>query len=238
VSEREEDFYPEIEERLQALAEPLAKPETGDWLAEHREKGQTFRQYLSANPVRRDRDLTTIYLCLLGEFTEAQQQILTVTQEYLARFFDVPAQVRRSVPLSDIPARARRKHPHWGDKQLLAPFLLQELLQPDRPDDALAYLALTAKDLWPGRGWNFVFGQANLRQRVGVWSIYRNGYPGTSAEAYRLCLRRTLLIAAHETGHVLTMQHCTAYRCLRACARVISPVAHVPQRSSRLRQAD
>jgi len=39
-------------------------------------------------------------------------------------------------------------------------------------------------------------------------------YPGKSEEAYQLCLRRTLMIAAHEMGHILTMQHCTAYQCL------------------------
>ena len=37
---------------------------------------------------------------------------------------------------------------------------------------------------------------------------------GKSEEAYRLCLRRTLSTATHETGHILTMQHCTAFRCL------------------------
>jgi archaemetzincin len=58
---------------------------------------------------------------------------------------------------------------------VLTGYILHEILEPERPADALAYLALTATDLWPGRGWNFVFGEANLRERVGVWSIYRNG---------------------------------------------------------------
>ena len=65
----------------------------------------------------------------------------------------------------------------------------------------------------PGGGWNFVFGQANLRRRVGVWSLYRNGFPGPTPGTFRLCLRRTLKIAAHETGHVLTLEHCTAFAC-------------------------
>ena len=69
----------------------------------------------------------------------------------------------------------------------------------------LAYLALTASDLWPGQGWNFVFGEASLRQRIGVWSIYRNGDPETD---FQLCLRRTLSTASHETGHILGMAHC------------------------------
>jgi archaemetzincin len=78
----------------------------------------------------------------------------------------------------------------------------------------LAYLAFTSSDLdlWPGENWNFVYGQANLRDRTGVWSIYRNGDPAKEAE-YQLCLARTLRTASHETGHILTMQHCTAFQC-------------------------
>src|SRR5689334_12435163 len=82
--EKPEDLYPELEDRLRPLATPLEEPQVGDWLAEHREKGQTFRQYLAANPVRRDRDRTTIYLCLLGDFTGPQVRVLERTQEYLA----------------------------------------------------------------------------------------------------------------------------------------------------------
>lgn len=214
MADHQEDLYPDLETRLAHLAEPLGEPREGDWLAEHEEKGQTFRQYLSANPVRRDQTLNCIHLCLIGDFDEAQQRVIDLTREYLGLFFDAPVVVSRRVPLSSIPAGARRRHPQWGVKQLLTTFILHDILEPAVPDDALAYLALTARDLWPGRGWNFVFGQANLRRRVGVWSIYRNGWPGKGGEAFRLCLRRTLLIAAHETGHVLTMRHCTAGRCL------------------------
>jgi archaemetzincin len=209
-----ENLYAEIEDRLRPLARPLPPPRPGDWLAENREKGQTFRQYLSARPVRRDRELNNIYLCELGEFDEHQRRVLKQSREYLSLFFDVPVQIRRRVPFSDISARAKRKHPQTGAKQLNVAYILHELLRPDRPENTLAYLALTARDLWPGRGWSFVFGQASLRQRVGVFSIHRNGYPGKSEKAYRLCLRRTLSTATHETGHILTMQHCTSFACL------------------------
>ena len=96
-----------------------------------------------------------------------------------------PVKVNRQVPLASIPVRARRTHPSWGDPQVLTGYVLHELLEPERPADALAYVALTASDLWPGRGWNFVFGEANLRQRTGVWSIYRNGDPGASLKSVR-----------------------------------------------------
>lgn len=117
----EERLFPEAEDRLRSLAVPLTKPEIGDWLAEHEEKGQTFRQYLSAEPIRRGRDLTTIYLCLLGDFGESQRRVLDLTWVYLGLFFDVPVVVRRGVLLSDIPATARRVHPDcWGDHQILS----------------------------------------------------------------------------------------------------------------------
>src|SRR5262249_51405827 len=110
-------------------------------------------------------------------------------------------------------AEARRRPPRPGTEQLLTTSLLNGVLRPDRPDDALAYLAFTAGDLWPGMGWNFVFGQASLRERTGVWSLHRHGDPAGGPEAFRLCLRRTLATASHETGHILTMQHCTAFAC-------------------------
>jgi archaemetzincin len=208
------DPYLDLERRLRPLAEPLPRPRCGDWLAEHDEPGQTFAEYLDADPVRRSDKLHTIYLCLVGDFTEAQQRILALTQEYLALFFDCPVKVNRRVALGSIPVRAKRTHRSWGDEQLLTGYILHEVLEPEQPDHALAYLALTASDLWPGEGWNFVFGEANLRERTGVWSLYRNGDPSGSDDAFRLCLRRTLGTASHELDHVLTMQHCTAFRCL------------------------
>jgi archaemetzincin len=162
-------------------------------------------------PVRKSDMMHTVYLCLVGDFTEVKRCVLTLTEEYLAIFFDCPVKVQQQIALASIPTRARRTHPSWGDQQVHTGYILHELLEPERPADALAYLALTASDLWPGKGWNFVFGEANLRQRTGVWSIYRNGDPG---EDFTLCLRRTLGTASHELGHVLAMHHCTAFRCL------------------------
>ena len=206
--------YRELEHTLRPLADPLPAPRPGDWLAEHDEPGQTFAEYRDARPVRRSDGLSTIYLCFVGEFSEAQRRVLELTRQYLALFFDGPVEVNRHVPLASIPARARRTHPSWGDPQVLTGYVLHELLEPERPADALAYVALTAADLWPGRGWNFVFGQANLRERTGVWSLYRNGDPGRGDAAFHLALRRTLATASHELGHILTMHHCTAFRCL------------------------
>jgi len=98
-----ENLYAEVEEKLGPLASPLEEPAVGDWLAEHPEPGQTFRQYLSADPVCRDARRTILYVYLLGDFSGPQEQVLALTRDYLGLFFDVPVQVRRRVPLADVP---------------------------------------------------------------------------------------------------------------------------------------
>ena len=185
----------------------MRQPESGDWLLSHPEGGQTFDQYLAAEPVRRSQKLTTIYLLLLGDFTPEQRKVLATTQEYLSLFYQSPAKVLREMPLADIPARARRQ------EQIQTGYVLNEVLLKGRPADALAYLCFTSSDLYPDDRWNYVFGQATLGDRTGVWSIYRNGDPAESDDLFAKCLRRTMHTASHETGHILSIQHCIAFEC-------------------------
>ena len=199
--------------KLTPLHTKLGKPAPGDWLASHAERGQTFDEYRSSNPNRPNRQHTTLYIQPIGEFTDVQEKIVADTADLLGRFYALPVKMLPALKLADIPAKARRTHPEWGDEQLLTTYILNEVLKPHRPRDAVAVLALAALDLWPGEGWNFVFGQANLTERVGVWSLYRNGDPERGADAYALCLRRTIKTATHETGHMLGIAHCTAYAC-------------------------
>jgi len=66
----------EVQERLSPLAAPLPKPGPGDWLAQHSESGQTFAQYLRAKPVRKCETKNRIFLCLIGDFSPEQGQVL------------------------------------------------------------------------------------------------------------------------------------------------------------------
>lgn len=205
--------YQDLIRRLQPLHRELAEPKPGDWLFSHEEAGQKFAEYLRCDPVTPRGKRRVLYIQPLGDFSESQQEIVELTADFMGRYFGLPAKIKDAVPLSAIPAAARRTHPQWGDKQILSTYVLDEVLTPKLPDDAAAYIAFTASDLWPGEGWNFVFGQASLRDRVGVWSIYRNGDPDESEAAFRLCLLRTLKTATHETGHMFSIAHCTAYEC-------------------------
>lgn len=205
--------YENVERRLIPISTELGRPKPGDWLYEHKEAGQTFAEYVKSKPVRRSPQLNTIHVCVIGDLSVEQKKIIETTREYLEVVFDTPVKFGETIPLSQIPQRAQRTHPQWGGEQILSTYVLNDLLRPKRPDDALASLAFTASDLWPGPGWNFVFGQASLRERTGVWSIHRNGDPSRDAASYKLCLERTLGTAAHETSHILSMPHCKKYEC-------------------------
>jgi archaemetzincin len=191
----------------------LGKPKPGDWLSQHAENGQTFDEYLDCKPVLPRGARRVIYVQPVGGFTPSQRKIVSLTADFMARYFGVPVKISEDLPLHVIPKEAQRIHPQWGDRQILSTYVLDTLLPPRLPEDAAAYIAFTATDLWPGEGWNFVFGQASLRKRVGVWSIYRNGSPETNVETFKLCLLRTIKTATHETGHMFSMQHCIKYEC-------------------------
>lgn len=197
-------------EKLRPLHRKLGKPGPSDWLASHPEPGQTFEEYVESKPIGPTAERRTITVQPLGDFSPAQRKIITLTANFMGRYFGLPVKVKEDLPLSLIPAEARRTHPSWGMKQVLSTYVLDSVLRPRLPKDAVAYIAFTASDLWPGEGWNFVFGQASLRERVGVWSIYRNGDP---ASEFALCLLRTMKTATHETGHMFSMYHCTLYEC-------------------------
>lgn len=199
--------------KLLPLHTRLGKPKPGEWLWSHPEPGQTYDEYIRSQPVVPDKKRRVIYVQPLGDFTSTQRKILSQTAEYMHVYFDLPVQTKQDLPLRLIPASARRKHPSWGMDQILSTYVLEHILAPRLPADAMAYIALTATDLWPGPGWNFVFGQASLSERVGVWSIYRYGDPDESEAAYWLCLRRAMKVATHETGHMFSMPHCTLYEC-------------------------
>jgi archaemetzincin len=183
-----------------------------DWLANHHETGQTFKEYRRSKPNRLTKNRTTIYVQPIGDFSPAQKKLIGETAELLSRFYNVPTKVLDSLGLDVIPSKARRIE--RGEEQILTTYVLDKVLKPKRPTNAVALLALTTSDLWPGKGWNFVFGQASLSDRVGVWSLARFGnLEGSQSESRRVRMR-TFKVALHETGHMLGIAHCTAYECL------------------------
>ncbi len=203
-------------EKLRPLHERPGSPQPGEWRHRYHESGQTFEQYVENNPTRPTKERRTLVIQPIGPFDPAREKILKQTIDYMARYFNVPTRCEPSLPLDVIPASAQRVHRTWGDKQLHSQWILHRLLKPKLPADAAALIAFTTSDLYPEDGWNYVFGEADLKARVGVWSVYRHGDPTKNKEAEMLALRRALKVAVHETGHMFSLEHCTAYRCVQA----------------------
>ena len=157
--------------RVKSLHSKMGPQRPGDWLQSHKEAGQTYRQYTKSQPVRLTEQRNVLYVVPLGEFDEKQSEIVKLSSEFLGIYFNCKVKQLPTIGLDEIPAKARRVHPSWGVRQILSTYVLNDVLRPKLPDDAVALIALTTSDLYPADDWNFVFGQASLRHRVGVWSI-------------------------------------------------------------------
>jgi archaemetzincin len=207
------DFDPIVAqaERIRPLHETKRPIQPGDWLERSPEGGQTFAQFVHLHQFKAAHpELTGIDIQPLGEFDQTQQKLVERTAEFMELFFGTKAKILEAKPLGEIPESAQRMRNETP--QVLTTWIMDDILMPQRRPDALATIALVTCDLWPG-DLNWVFGQARLTERVGLWSLHRNGDPHADQAAFRLCLRRTLKTAVHETGHMLGIPHCAAYEC-------------------------
>jgi archaemetzincin len=201
-----------VTDKLRPLHTKLGEPGPSDWLANHKETGQTFSEYLGCCPVTLEGARRTLYIQPLGELTPTQRRIVTLTSEFMAAYFNTSVKVCDDLPLSLVPPASSRPSRGFG-QQYHSLHILHEVLAPRLPPDAAVYIAFTAGDLYPEDSWNFVFGQASLYQRVGVWSLARYGNPDAGPADFRLCLLRTIKTATHETGHMFSMWHCILFEC-------------------------
>lgn len=196
--------------------EPIPAPKRGDWLAEHREPGQSFAEYARIAPPRPDGRRRAIVLQPLGRFELERAPSPEILREFAASFFRLETTVRDPLVLDDASLTTRR-NPLTGNRQVLTRDVLDRLLR-TAPPEAFCVLALTMEDLYPDPAWNFVFGQASPRDRVGVFSFarYDPAFFGerTKGEDQKVLLRRSCKVLAHEACHLLGLAHCIHFRCL------------------------
>ena len=190
---------------------PMGKPQPGDWLASHPESGQTFEEYVNSNPNIPTAERRTIYILPLGKFNAMQQKIIGETQEYMQAFFGLPIKMlpQRPLPATFATGDSRMKG-YPPRRQIRTGFIMDKILKPAIPKDAAALIAFTNEDLFPDESMNYVFGQASLEDRVGIWSLARLGEKIDQTTF----LKRTMKIAVHEAAHMFGFKHCTKYECV------------------------
>ena len=200
-----------------ALFIPMGKPEPGDWMQAHPEPAQSFQAYVAAKPLRPTAARHTLVLCQVGPMAEADQKRLEVLREFLGLYYTLPVMLGPAVELKGVTNRDRT----MGDRrfrQYLTTDILEKVLKPVVPKDAMCLLGVTMEDLYPEEAWNYVFGQATFGDRVGIYSLVRF-YPAfwgarATEEAEQKGLVRSLQTLVHETGHMFGVAHCQKYECV------------------------
>lgn len=193
----------------------IQRPRPMDWLAAQSESGQTFDQFVASRPNRPSAQRYIIYFQPVGDFSETSGPSLQQLRDFTSAFFQKPVVILR--PIEVLPSFRSRINPNSGNKQILTTDVLA-FLKSRVPSDGYCVLAVTMEDLYPDPAWNYVFGEASLRDRVGIFSLVRydpafNGKPRTPATDI-LMFERSCKVLVHETGHMFGIAHCVHFSCV------------------------
>lgn len=197
---------------LKQLHKSLAEPNPGEWLYTQLEPGQSFQSYINSNPICPTSEKNKIYLLPIGKFDSIDLWVIEEVQKYISIFFELKVALLPTLKDSVIPDNSKRFH--LGSEQWHTSFFINKLLINNFPNDAIAFMALSSNDLYPKESWNFVFGQAHLKNRVGVSSIFRLKPSASDNQSKNLYLKRVLRTASHELSHMFSIKHCKQYKCL------------------------
>ncbi len=194
--------------------DPVPEPASGDWLAVKRERGQTFEKWARTASSQPAGGAERIYLRPVGDFQPAHSRMLERLRQFGERFFARELHVLPALAVEDNGIAMRRNR--FTDVLQLNTRDILAVLARDMPSDARCVLGVTDYDLYPHDTWSFVFGEALLDERVGVFGLarYDPRFYGETAADPALVLRRGCKVLAHEACHMLGLRHCVYFNCL------------------------
>lgn len=194
---------------------PMPQPGPRDWLAKYPEGGQTYSEFLRSEPNRLDDKRRLIYLQPIGDFTTESAPSLDKLREFTESYFTLETKLLPTLTIAadQVTTRVREgtTRPQWLASDIL------KILEPQLPPDAYCLLGITLTDLFSNSTPTYVFGQATIKNRTGVFSFARFDpafYDDPRrADVETLILRRSCHTLAHEICHIFGMQHCIYFSC-------------------------
>ena len=192
---------------------PLPPPEKDEWLYSHKENGQTYSQFLSYNLIRPSKN-KIIYINPLQEMS---QTFLDNCVLYCQSFF-YPLKIKliKITNLKSLNIESRING--YTNKIQYNASQINSKMAKFVPNDAHCVLSILLDDLYPKPDWNFVFGLANIKQRVGVFSFARfdpNFFGINRPDNFdSYLLYRSCNTLTHEICHAFGILHCIYYNCL------------------------
>ena len=128
-------------------------------------------------------------------------------------YFQLKVRVLPEISDSSFPKDQKRIGSN-GNEQLLAGYILDDIVSKKLPNDGLVIMGITQKDLFPKPEWNYVFGLASYEKGTGVTSIYRFHNGNLTDDNFNKSLERSIKISSHEIGHMFGISHCLHANCV------------------------
>eukprot|EP01006_Ploeotia_vitrea_P055123 TRINITY_DN67962_c7_g3_i1.p1 TRINITY_DN67962_c7_g3~~TRINITY_DN67962_c7_g3_i1.p1 ORF type:complete len:377 (-),score=26.77 TRINITY_DN67962_c7_g3_i1:487-1617(-) len=137
---------------------------------------------------------------------------ITFLAAVVEAFFGLKVLVHPTIPHSELLDLPHRDAGVGGIQFQTGPVqkMLHKLQQKHKAySKAVAVVGITMNDLYPGKGWNFVFGEADTVRHTGVF-----GFARYSCENPKRFLRRCTKTMVHEIGHLFDLEHCVWFDCI------------------------
>ena len=193
---------------------PIYAPEEDDWLFSQKEEGQTFNQFLNDSKDILSKERNIIYINPLQEMPqEFLDNIILYCQSF---FYPWKVELIKLDSLQNLKVKYRFNQ--YTNKIQYHSGKINSKMIKHVPKDAHCLISILIDDLYPSESWNFVFGEALYKKRVGVFSFAR--FSNSFFEKNKPFIFDNFLLyhscntLTHEISHTFGIEHCIYYTCL------------------------